>query len=256
MKKLFLGLVLINLSGQSCSQGVSDKILGSWALDSGTEFPDIIIFRSDHRYLVYNPNSADVGPIEPNRIPKPNNIKINGAQTARTEEGKWQYDSSREELILSDRSILETWTDFSDAYSKSAVLRFKLKDLTENRLLLCFNNQRFTQCDTYKRNWSYIKDDGSKVIYREIVERFSGQGEVSKSFQLSGYETKLKASIRSNASAGLIVRNEIGLVLLPLKQQKGMDADFEYELRGCTILIIEVKSNQIDSNWDVTLEIM
>ncbi len=250
-------LLIFAISQAACSQLPKNELLGSWALSSSYEFPDIIIFRSDYTYLVYNPNNADIGSEETTGQLKSNDIRIHGAYTSMIEKGIWTYDPSTKELILKERNILEEWSDFSDAYGKSDVLKFHLKQLDESKIKFCFKKQGGELCDFYEKNWSYLTNNGTKIFYQELIKNYVGTGSQEKEIYLSGYETELKISLDFYSKADLLKAIDENGEELFSTGMTGTNGIKEYDivLSGQTKLIFKIISSKSSSKWKFTAKL-
>lgn len=202
---IFLILLLIQ---ESCSQDIDNKLVGSWATDTDYEFTDILIFRDDGKYFVYNSNSVDVRSLNLTDNLPSDDIVIEGAYTTITEKGIWEYDESSGKLLLKQRDILEEYTDFSNFYGRSKELNFTLNNLTENAFEICFKRQDKQVCEKYAKTWSYSTKKGEKVFYKAIEGKFSGTGDSTKDLILSGYETELRLTYNLAFSDMLLVRDK------------------------------------------------
>lgn len=255
-KKLIrLFLFLVTLTGFNGYCQLEDELYGGWVLNSNYEFPDIIIFRSDHKYFVYNSNSVSSESIGATDNLKDNDILVNGAYTSMTERGSWYYDPHTKTLILKERNILSKWTDFSAVYGNSKVMEFYLKELSNNKMILCFKKQDKQVCDEYERNWSYITKDGNKIFYKELCEEYVGIGNYEKHLLLSGYETELKLNYDFNKGTSLFIFNQNGKEIFSTKiTSLSKNKIDEIPLRGITELVIKLKN--IDSSvWKLRVEI-
>lgn len=257
MKNVLYILIALLLGQSGCAQNKVEKIQGSWCLSSDYEFPDVIIFRSDGNYFVYNSNSVNTESIGLKENLTGNDILINGAYTSMTEKGVWNYNPSTKELILKERNILKEWTDFSEAYGKSPELKFYLKEINDSLLQICFEKNEKKFCDKFEKNWSYISDKGVKILYEEISKENSGVGSLTKEFLLSGYETELKLSYEFYKEADeLIVYDNNGKEL----HRTGIRATTKNEtatinLSGVTKLMFKIKSKDTTSKWRFSVEV-
>lgn len=255
MKKVLYILIALSLGQSSCAQSKIEKILGSWCLSSDYEFPDVIIFRSDGKYFVYNSNSVNTESIGLKNNLKGNDILINGAYTSMTEKGVWNYNPSTKELRLKERKILQEWTDFSEVYGKSPELNFYLKEITDSIIRICYKKNEKQLCDKYEKNWSYISNKGVKIFYKEISTENSGVGSMTKDFLLSGYETELELSYEFyKESDELIVYDQNKKEL----HRTGIRTTTRVEkatinLTGVTKLIIKIESKETTSKWRISV---
>lgn len=253
-----IALFVLLASNSACSQSKEEKLLGGWFLICGDcEYQDIIIFRSDYKYFVYNPVGADIGSFEASGELKSNDIRIDGAYTSMTEKGTWAYDPSGKELILSERTVLESWEGFfSGLFEKSSKLRFHLKQLSEKEMEFCFDKKGKQICSTYQKD-DYIPDDGSKTFYQELTEDYTGTGSQEKEILLSGYETELRLSYEFYKEADqLTITDKSGkeLFATEMTATDGRRTK-EIPLRGVTRLVFKVTSSEASSKWKVKAEI-
>ncbi len=253
MYKIILSTLLIYNS--ACSQPIKENLVGSWFRSCDVcEFNDLIILRSDHKYFVYNPNSADIGSFELTGELKSNDIRIDGAYTAISEKGIWDYDTSTKDLVFTERSILEEWTDFSEVYGKSKELKFYLKELTENEIELCNKEGKQLLCEKYERNNS---ENDSITFYKEVTEDFTGTGSQVKEILLSGYETELKLSYEFYKEPDeLIIEDRSGKVLFTTNMVSTSERKtMELSLRGVTKLAFKIRNERTSSKWKIMAEI-
>lgn len=244
--KIILFILLI--SNSACSQSEEKRLHGSWFLVCDVcEFNDLIILRSDYKYFIYNPNSADIGSFEQTGELKSNDIRIDGAYTAMSEKGIWNYNPSTKELILKERNILDEWTDFSEAYGRAKELTFYLKQLSEDEMELCFNKEGKQLCEKYERNNKY----------HEIIEAYSGSGSQTKEIVLSGYETELKLTYDFyKESDQLIIEDRSGKRLFSTDMIATNGRRIaEVPLRGATRLVFKVTSSASSSKWKIKVEV-
>ena len=250
-------LLILLLTHNACTQNIKEKLYGSWSLISDNEFPDLIIFRSDHKYFVYNSNSVATESIGLTENLKSDDIWINNAYTSMTEKGIWSFEPSTKELVLKERKILETWTDFSEAYGKSSELRFYLKEITDSVIQLCFNKEGKQLCDKYERSWSYTSNKNTKIFYTEVFKEYAGTGIKTKEVLLSGYETELKLSCEFyDEPDELIIYDHNGKELY----RSGMMATIKKEVKtinlsGITKLIFKIDNKDFNSKWKFSVEI-
>ncbi len=253
-----IAFLVLLLSNTACSEPQEEKLLGSWFLICNyCEYQDIIIFRSDHKYFVYNPIAADIGSYELTGKLKDNDIRINGAYTSMTEKGTWHYDPSGKELILSERTVLESYDgSFSGLFEKSSKLSFHLKQLSNKEMELCFDKQGKQVCNSFNKD-DYIPEDSSKTFYRELNEEFAGTGSLTKEVLLSGYETKLKLTYEFYKEADqLNVTDKSGKELFTTEMTTTNGRiKTETRLRGVTKLFLKVTSSEASSKWKIRVEI-
>ena len=249
--KIILFLLLI--SNSACSQNSSEKIPGEWTLEisnDGDWYPDVIIFRSDYKYLVFN-DMDFVG--MPGTSTEFDIIMDNQTATALTETGKWIYDKAGNQIILADRNFIKENSLFNKYYGKGEKLILKVKKITEKKVVLCYNGN---QCDTYIRNYN-PRGDPDLIFYRELTKEFSGTGSQCKEILLSGYETELKLSYDFYENADqLIIEDKSGKELFSTKMTatNGRRTK-ELPLRGITKLVFKVTSSQESSKWKIKAEI-
>lgn len=239
-------LVLLLVQG-ACSQDAENRLVGSWGTDTDYEFPDILIFRTDGKYFVYNSNSVDARSLSLTDNLPSDDIVINGAYTTMTEKGTWDYDESSGKLLLKQRDILEEYTDFSDFYGRSKELNFTLNNLTENTFEICFISQGKQVCEKYAKTWSYFTEDGEKVFYKAIEGKFSGTGNSTKELVLSGYETELRLTYDLAFSDLLSIKDNRGNELLKVGSSEKGETDIV--LKGVTKLLFTVNSDLPNTNW-------
>jgi len=248
-------LFIVMTSSTACFQSVEEKLVGSWGLNSNYESPDIIIFRSDHKYFVYNSNSVDTESLGLTENLKSDDILIDDSYTSMTEKGTWSYNNATKVLTLRKRNILEKWTDFSEVYGKSEELKFYLKQITRNKIRLCFADKVKQFCEEYTRDWR--TNNGEKIFYREISKKCTGVGNKTKEILLTGYETELKLSYVFYKEFGkLVIEDKTGKVLfLTDITEVNERRKKEIDLRGVTKLVFKVVSSKETCHWEIGVEI-
>ena len=224
-------------------------------LNTNYEFPDMIVFRPDHQYFVYNPNSVSVESLGLTENLKSDDIRIDGAYDSMTERGTWSYDQSTKALTLKERNILENETDFCDAYGRSSELKFYVKQITKDKIRLCFDDQGILYCDEYER--SCLTNEGKEIPYREISKEYAGVGNQTEAVLLTGYETELKLTYEFYKNPGnLVVEDRNGKVLFSTEikeiNKKGIQ---EIPLRGVTKLVFKIVGSDETCNWKIKVEI-
>lgn len=253
MSRVCYIIFLLLLVQGACSQDVKNKLVGSWATNTDYEFPDILIFRSDGKYFVYNSNSVDARSLSLTDNLPSDDIVINGAYTTMTEKGIWEFDNSSGKLLLKQRDILEEYTDFSDFYGRSKELNFTLNNLTKNAFEVCFEKEDKQVCEKYAKTWSYSTEDGEKVFYKAIEGKFSGTGDSTKELILSGYETELRLTYNLAFSDKLSVRDNRENELFSVSSSEKGRVDIV--LKGVTKLLFTVKSVLPNTKWSFEVEV-
>lgn len=250
-------LIILAIAQSACSQISENKLLGSWVLSSNYESPDIIIFRSDHKYFVYNANSVNAGSLGLTDNLKGNDILINDAYTSLTEIGMWDYNQSSKKLILKEREILDTNSDFSRAYSVSSQLEFYVKRITEYEIEICYEKHNEKLCDKYDKNWSYTSDKKIKISYQEIIKEFSGTSNDKEEVYLSGYETELQLRyIFFKEADKLIIESEKGKELFSTEMESTNGERTKLiNLNGVTKLVFKIESSQPSSKWKFRIDL-
>lgn len=249
--KIALFLLLVNHSAYS--QDSSDKILGEWTLemsDDGDWYPDVIIFRSDNKYLVFN-DMDFIG--MPGTSTKFDIIMDNQTATALTETGKWTYDQTCNQIILTNRNFIKENSLFNDYYGKGKILSLEVKNITDKKVVLCYDKN---YCDTYIKNYNSRGDSGM-ISYRELTKEFTGTGSQSKEILLSGYETELKLSYDFYEKADhLIIEDKSGKELFSTEMTAtNRRRAKEIPLRGITKLMFKLTSSFKSSKWKIKVEI-
>lgn len=248
-------LILIS-SCVSFSQGIEEKLVGNWTVNTTNEFSDLIIFRSDHHYYVYNSSSVATESLGLTEDLKSDDILINGAYTSMTEKGQWHYESTTEEIVLSSRTPLEKTYDFAQIYGSSDTLRFRLSHLSEDTMKICFIRQGGQVCDEYINNWSYITNDSIKVRYHEINKTYTNQGKAHEELLLSGYETELDLTYQSQGAGQLILKDRKGRELFSTElKASNKQVEKHIPLRGVTQLVMEVQPIDSATEWTVNVDI-
>lgn len=249
--KIILFMLLI--SHGACSRTSSYKMFGEWTIEIckyGDWYPILIIFRSDNKYLVFNDRDF-TGILD--TTAQFNIITDDQTVTALIETGRWTYDRAGNQLLLTDRNFIKEYSMFNDNeyYGRGEKLILKVKHLTDEKVVLCFDGR----CDTYFRNYSPrgFRD----IFYRELTEEFTGIGSQTKEIQLSAYETELKLSYDFGKDADqLIIEDRSGRQLfatgmIPTNGKRTQ----EISLRGITKLVLKVTSSQESSEWTIKAEI-
>ena len=250
VSKIVLFIVLVNNS--ACSQNFPEKIAGEWLLKTNYEAPDLIIFRSDNKYFVYN---------DMDFMGTPNNTKPyeivfdNKAVTAMTETGEWHYHQSMNQIILTNRNFIKKASEFNSYYGKEGKLVFKVKSLKNNELIIC-SEIKENSCDTYIRN-ANLTGDNNITFYQEITDNYTGTGSQKKEILLSGYETELKLSYDFYKEADqLTVTDKNGKELFSTKMESTNERiEKEISIRGVTNLIFRINSSKPNSKWELELDI-
>ena len=249
ISRYLLGLLLVGCT--ACEQDGVRKLQGEWLLHSDYEAPDLLIFRSDGSYLVYN--DLDFQGIESNAAA---NIRFdNDMATALTEVGIWSYNDQEKLITLKRRKFLLENSEFNQAYGKGEPLNFKVKKLSGKELVICTNEDK-QYCDTYLKNFSPSKEHES-AFYKEVSQEYSGLGDRTFTLDLSGYETSLR--LTSSFCAGpveLILENKkhqevLTTNLKAVQKKQGMVVP----LLGVTQLTIRVSAEDQYQKWQFQVEI-
>jgi hypothetical protein len=242
-------LFVLFVSNVACSQAKEEKLAGSWSLVCDfCEFEDMIILRADNKYFIYNPQNADIGSLEMYGKLRVNDLIIDSSYTSLVEKGVWRYNSSTQELTLTERNILGEWTSFSETYGKSSELKLKLGFVSESIIELCNAEKRDFLCEKYQK--------GDR--YKELSEEFTGTGSQEKEILLSGYETRLKLSYELYKEADqLTIMDGEGkeLFVIEMNTTNGIRSR-EIPLKGVTRLVLKIKSSETGSAWRVAIEII
>lgn len=258
IKRLYI-LIIVSFCIMQCACTQSKtNILGSWILVSNYETPDIIIFRSDYKYYVYNSNSVNIESLGLKKNLHGYDILINDSYTTITEKGIWVYNEKSDELILKERIIIDEESDFRHAYGNADVLTFKLDKITQDKIELCYKKQGKTICDIYEKNWSYTDNSGDKVFYQEVTKEFVGMDSQIKEMVLSGYETELNIKYDFLKEPDkLIIKDGRGELIYSTKEMKSTDGWIKKELnlKGVTKLVFEIVSSQPISKWKINIEL-
>lgn len=259
MKAIFkLMVCIVATSSIACCQSVEEKLVGSWSVYTTNIYHNLIIFRSDHQYFIYNPNSVSNESIGKRENLKSGDILIGSHYTSMIEQGTWSYSHATHMLTLSERNILKKgWSDFSETYGKERVLNFYLKQINKNKVKFCFNKQGIQRCIECERGWSYLASNWKKIFYQEVSKEYAGIGNQTEEILLSGYETELKLSYEFYKNPGkLVVEDRNGKVLFSMEVEEiNKKSIQEIPLRGVTKLVFKVISNEETSNWKIKVEI-
>ena len=263
-------IVILSMNG-TCSQKVNQKedqkvtrkenqevakkidqiINCEWSIHPEYDEADVIIFRSDNTYLLYD--ELDYEALEPEKY-KYNIFFDDGIlRTAFVESGNWSYNASNNQIILTNRNFIKENSEFSGSHSKEKALAFGLKKLTDKELVLC-SVEKENLCDTYIRNPNYTKNE-NRVFYQEVTEAYSGTGNQTKEILLSGYETELKVNYEFNKQTDqLIIEDRSGKQLITATTA-ATNGKEEITLRGVTKLTLKIKTNSPDAKWSFKVEI-
>lgn len=254
MKKLLKLILFITLiSNSACSQNSSNVMHGKWTLEmsnDGDWYPDIIIFKSDNKYLVYN-DMDFVG--MPNITTEYDIITDIQTATALTETGNWIYNSSANQIILSERNFIKEKSLFNDYYGKGETLVFEVKNITDKKVILCSKGNK---CDTYIKNYN-PRDASNITFYRELKEEYTGTNNQTQEILLSGYETELNLSYEFfKESDELIIEDRSGKVLFSTEMVTTDEVQtVEIDLRGVTQLIFKINCSKPESKWKYSVDI-
>ena len=227
-------------------------MVGEWLLKTSYEAPDLIIFRSDNKYFVYN-DMDFMG--RPGNTAKYEIVFDNKATTALTETGKWYYNPVDSGITLTDRNFIKEVSEFNSYYGKKESLVFKVKKMSNEELTLCLTDKK-NKCDTYIMNANFTGDP-NKTFYQEQTEDYEGTGSQTKEISLSGYETELKLSYEFYKEANqLTITDKSGKELFATEMMSTNGTKtVEIPLRGVTKLVFKVKSSEPSSKWEITAEI-
>lgn len=253
--KLIVYMIFL-LCNSSCSQNVSEKILGEWMIENSYDCEwtsDLIIFRSDNKYLIYN-DFDFVAIIDENTLPEFSILMDErGSVTALTETGSWIYNQSTNQIILTERNFIKKISFFNEYYGKGDKLIFEVRNITFDSLDIC---DREKKCNTYIKNYN-PRSNWIRIFYREQVESYIGKGSQEKIIYLSGYETELKISYNFFEEADQLTvtdKNGKKLFTTEMVTTSGRRTK-EVTLRGVTELILKVKSSKPSSKWELELDI-
>ena len=255
LKIKFIIYLIFILCNSSCSQHSSDKILGEWMVeisDDGDWLPDVIIFRSDNKYLIFN--DLDFVWMIDDTLPEFSILMDErGAVTALTETGSWIYNESSNQIILTERNFIKENSLFNEYYGKGDKLIFEVKNITFDSLDICYREKK---CDTYIKNYN-PGGNRDMMFYREQVESYIGNGSQENDIYLSGYETELKISYNFFEEADqLTVTDKNGKELFSTKMESTNERiEKEISIRGVTNLIFRINSSKPNSKWELELDI-
>jgi hypothetical protein len=246
-------LLLLNLNNTACSQSSNlNPILGEWMLKTDYEAPDLIIFRSDNKYFVYN--DMDFIGISNTKFDC-DIILDNGRATALTETGVWNYELTANKITLKDRNFIKETSEFNKYYGKGKELVFTVQEISNDVLVICPGSND-KACDTYIKNANLAKTEG-KIYYREITEDYSSHGQQKMTIELSGYERHLIINYEFfKVPDELIVEDRNGKVLFSTKMISTKETQIgEILLQGITQLVFRVNCSKPESKWKYSVEI-
>lgn len=138
MKKIIITIcLLLNSCTIFNSNYENSQLFGEWLLEGGYDCPDMIEFKNNGVYIIYN----DCGAENP-RLPI-------------VENGQWSLKNNY--INLYNRDIKNIHSDFSQYHGKQDKLILKLKEASENKLLINYINE-----DNILIEESYIKNHHHK----------------------------------------------------------------------------------------------
>lgn len=105
-----------------------NNLIGKWKFADNYECPDILEFNLNGSYTIFN----DCGSIDP-KLPI-------------IENGSWKFKSEENEIILFKREFVSPNSVFSEYHGKNDSLSFKINELTDKRLTLCFIKDIYSDC--------------------------------------------------------------------------------------------------------------
>jgi len=106
---------------------------GRWINADDLDCPDVLDFSSNGTYKIFN----DCGIIDP--------------EQSAVEKGSWKFKSKEKEIILFNREFVTTNSVFSGFHGKEDSLSFKIKELNNNKLTVCFTNDNNCMVENYVR---------------------------------------------------------------------------------------------------------
>lgn len=256
-------LLALLISADAYKKGVDKLLVGEWTLElaNSCDTPDLIIFRSDNKYLIFN-DMDFVGMEETDEFDKSNvHFDIEGVVTALVETGNWVYEPITRELTLSGREFLKKYSLFSNFHGKEARLLFKIEGITDKELILRSLNASGS-CDGYIKNYNPNPNRckaiiGDIIFYKDVAKIYSGIGTTTTDLFLSGYETELKLNYQLQKSPGKIVlENRKGEELFSTEMEitNGVQTK-QIPLRGVTRLIIKVICTDPGTKWNLEVDI-
>lgn len=191
--KVILALIyfVIFISGCYC-QNQEESLIGQWTLkmsDDGDWYPDVLILRSDQKYLIFN-DFDFVGFSD--TLLKSDIITDDKKAMAFTETGNWRLDLSGRLLIFEGRTFLKENSLFNEYYGKEEGLVLFIKELFADSLVLCLSPNEI-QCDKYVRNYNPAKRSDFRP-YKELSLKFAGTESRKIEIPLSGFETEIVLS--------------------------------------------------------------
>lgn len=230
-----------------------NELKGEWLLSPEYDQADLIIFRSDNVYLIYN--ELDYEGLEPEKHQYNVCFDDNITRTAIVETGKWSYNNSSQELILTNRNFIKEHSEFNNLYGKGNKLTFFVKELADNKLNLC-SVEKENSCDIYINNANY-SGNKDKVFYKEVSKKISDTGNQVKEILLSGYETELRLTYEfSKGPDRLTIEDKNGRVLFSADTITASERKTaEIPLKGITRLVFRIDNKQVNSKWEIMAEI-
>lgn len=251
--KQTLTLYLFLICNIACSQESQFSLLGEWTLEisaDGDWQPDVIVFRSDNHYFVFNDFDFEGLPGNSNRS---DIIFDNGMVTALTEFGKWEYDKDSKQIFLFDRDFVKQNSLFNSYYGKDEPLILNVEKRDTNQLTLCKTEKL---CDSYHRNYS-PGNYSERVFYSELSEEFVGQGSQIREINLSGLETELTLSydLPENEDYLSIEDSNENIIFKTENYTLTDKGETEVSLKGVTTLILKINVNKENVEWRINAEI-
>lgn len=107
-----------------------NNLKGKWKFADDFDCPDILEFNLNGTYTIFN----DCGSIDP-KLPI-------------IEKGSWKFISKENEIILYKREFVSPNSVFSEYHGKNDSLSFKIKELIDKKLTLCFIKDIDNDCIT------------------------------------------------------------------------------------------------------------
>ncbi|MGC6414471.1 MAG: hypothetical protein ACON5K_07205 [Bacteroidia bacterium] len=128
IKKVFIIISLMLSSCSTSQQFINDtKLYGRWLLEGNYDCPDMLEFKKNNVYIIYN----DCGAEDPT--------------SPIVEIGNWKLKDNF--IVLYNRDFRVKNSDFSSYHGVESEFLFKVKEITANKMKLTFENQKINSIE-------------------------------------------------------------------------------------------------------------
>lgn len=132
--KIFLVLMLV--SSTACAQNINkEMMLGEWMYSGGknqqgmVECPDVLALYENGEYTIFNDCYGD-------------------AASPVIETGKWSAEEKENKILLAERKFT---IDYYRFHGSSEKLSGHVKDISNNKMIVCFGEKKECTEEVYKR---------------------------------------------------------------------------------------------------------